>query len=37
MSRQVEVHVYIGDACYSIQANQHYKSVDDYYGCGEYH
>ena len=37
MSRQVEVHVYIGNQCYSIVANQYYKSVDDYYGCGEYH
>lgn len=37
MSRQVEVHVYIGDQCYSIMANQYYKSVDDYYKCGEYH
>ncbi len=37
LSRAVEVHVYIGDECHSIMANQSYKSVDDYYGCGEYH
>ena len=37
LSRAVEVHVYIGGECHSIMANQSYKSVDDYYGCGEYH